>query len=179
MSRKYYRAEQAKNADNAIRDLSDTLGRTLEEMRAKAAEAASRHGGPQEIQAHAVRRSRQCGRWSHRVRRHQGRGRRGRSEGSGKASGEGSGGAGRRAIDAQRRTPGDVEPLSPQHLTLAVAHSPRRAPSESQVVDSGRAPGLTGDGTAILGDGAQARDSKVSELPECAQRDSNSRPSDP
>ena len=40
MSRKYYRAEQAKNADNAIRDLSDTLGRTLEEMRAKAAEAA-------------------------------------------------------------------------------------------------------------------------------------------
>jgi len=40
MSRKYYRAEQAKNADNTIRDLSDTLGRTLEEMRAKAAKAA-------------------------------------------------------------------------------------------------------------------------------------------
>ena len=39
MSRKYYRAEQAKNADNAILDLSDTLGRTLEEMRAKASEA--------------------------------------------------------------------------------------------------------------------------------------------
>jgi len=35
------------------------------------------------IQAHAVRRSRQCGPWPHRVRRHQGRGRRGRSEGSG------------------------------------------------------------------------------------------------